>query len=1222
MQHQFRHHKWIFFVVALITLSIATPALADYLGPNRTVTSTRGVCYKILRKCKEVNPGEYHYRKMEDWLCSSESKPWKDYPETKRPCNASNKDYEYIAEQTKLETVTITHPSATIDASIQNCILQNGWCAATPPELILSANEPLTHLGFNIRLIEGMLNGVTFACPESAASCSITLNEGDNNFTYWALSTWGDSSTMGTVTARVDSVAPNVGVEVSGAIGANGWYVSPTTVTAAGSDATSGVGNALLSVDQVTWQPTLTLNEGIHALTVNVTDNAGNSSESFTSFSVDTTTPVIDMSVTGTTDNNGWYKSGIQVSALATDITSQIAIFEVSADGAAYQAYTNTTPIPFSDGHHTIRFRTVDAAGNQTETPAQEFHIDTVAPAIELPDSWPVGNTVTYNIRDDGSGLAALRVVIEDEDERYAKVAWDEEVSGSSYSNDIRWNGQFKDGLVAPPGTYLMWIKARDKAGHESLDVGRVTVPEPPRLFPISPPVAEPSAVPAALPGGPVADGQDASAIAPSTAPDRALGSTDGSALKTLPSPPAELFGPAEGSSATAPPAADPPQELSTGFGGGITESTATTTHSLLLSTGTAAGSAAASSPGILWGAAAAATIAAATAYALETTRKRKEAEAQQAAKVAQEMARDEEKRAEKKQQQQQNWLEQQALEESRREADRQQREDRRTERNDEIVDAQTKSLYAPASDWKPSYDAYMYQKAQEASAEELRTLVEYSNGEKQGEADVVTSPVEESWREKAKDATDKAWLWVDQHQTEIALGIGIVFGIAAIILSGGLAAPAVAAAWVAGAALAAGGTVVYGTLVLNAHYEREWHENLVSNLAVATITAAAVSGAWFLVQAATAAIGPFCYTHQTICGRIEPALKFVDWGEELWLGGKLAYHNWTGNFTGAAETALELQMEHMDGGMPGNAIAKELGEEALEKTAKYGEEALILVAMYGDDVIQIIATYGDDGITALTKYGKDAIKLIDAYGGLAVKVMDAVDPGHAQKLLKTLDDDVIEDVLKQGPDAVEALSGWSEKALSGYGVELALRAKKDAEVLARVRKLISLKPIDPNNLTIEQRTLIEEIAANSIYYGDEGQVVLGKWMDFGSGFTERALDTKSMFYSAHPDLWNLLGGLDNQADVAWMVNQKVIQTGIEKGLPFEYALNDIPTEIVPREANAIQAMFNGATDKEIMDMLRMEHIPVRMKELRELQKAGYEFTFDEINNSYILALP
>jgi hypothetical protein len=44
------------------------------------------------------------------------------------------------------------------------------------------------------------------------------------------------------------------------------------------------------------------------------------------------------------------------------------------------------------------------------------------------------------------------------------------------------------------------------------------------------------------------------------------------------------------------------------------------------------------------------------------------------------------------------------------------------------------------------------------------------------------------SWWQKTwegvKETTDKAIQWVDQHQTEIAIGIGVIAGAAAIILT------------------------------------------------------------------------------------------------------------------------------------------------------------------------------------------------------------------------------------------------------------------------------------------------------------------------------------------------------------------------------------------------------------------------------------------------------
>jgi hypothetical protein len=71
-----------------------------------------------------------------------------------------------------------------------------------------------------------------------------------------------------------------------------------------------------------------------------------------------------------------------------------------------------------------------------------------------------------------------------------------------------------------------------------------------------------------------------------------------------------------------------------------------------------------------------------------------------------------------------------------------------------------------------------------------------------------------------------------------------------------------------------------------------------------------------------------------------------------------------------------------------------------------------------------------------------------------------------AQTLLTTLDDDVLDYAIDQGPDAIAALSGWSKSDLLEFGPELALRAKKDAKVLQDIRKLVDLSPIDLKNLT------------------------------------------------------------------------------------------------------------------------------------------------------------
>jgi hypothetical protein len=71
--------------------------------------------------------------------------------------------------------------------------------------------------------------------------------------------------------------------------------------------------------------------------------------------------------------------------------------------------------------------------------------------------------------------------------------------------------------------------------------------------------------------------------------------------------------------------------------------------------------------------------------------------------------------------------------------------------------------------------------------------------------------------------------------------------------------------------------------------------------------------------------------------------------------------------------------------------------------------------------------------------------------------------------------------------------------------------------------------------------------------------------------------------------------------------------------LPFEYTLNGVPAKIVGNEQDAIEAIFSGnPTNAEIMKLLDSDYIPIRIKELQELQQAGYEFVFDEVNNSYV----
>ena len=1467
----------LYFAVILLALVGVTPVLADYLGPNRTKTETSSVCKVVLYECQYVADKDiWKYKSTDNWACSNESKPWRDYPSNSRTCNDTLHDagYQYWEREDTSQTVTNTYPPATINGSLQNCALQNGWCVSVP-QLSLNGDEPVA--GYNIIAIEGSLNGQNFACAN--ASCSVPLNEGDNNFTYWALSSWGDSSTMETLNAKVDSQLPTIAGTLTGALGSNGWYLSPVSFNANAFDITSGLASFTCTLDGASLGSCTSIpinNEGRHTLVLTARDNAGSTRTLTQDASIDTQNPILSAALNGTLGSNNWYTSAklnasasdampgsglssfeynldnggwttfpssgvlnlpdgkhsvdtramdnagrialaskafwldsvipavmldligtpgannwyitkLDVTASASDDTSGMDVFDYSLDNKPWTTYaaaltiadgshslsfwaqdsaglvtqvdrtykvdtqapriagslsgipgTNgwytsdvtlsasaSDPAPgssldtftyildggppttyandliLSDGQHTVEFsaqdkagltysmqqsvkvdttypslniqttlpnwikenvilngtaddqgsglskveistdgrqtwqlvtgltswnytwdttstsngmhemivRAIDNAGLTTEQ-ALITGVDNRGPKISLPDSWYQWDTVTIDVWDNLSGLSRAYIEISDPEGRWPKRVIS--LDPKNFPLEFKWDRRFGDDTIAPLGTYDLKLIAFDHLDNIArqgasikillsiLPAGPTSTPQPYSRDEIT----ETSAYAATQIPAPIAT-QSAVVSIFGTASQETVQATPISEAIALP-----RVAPSQTS------VIDWLQSIFTSntneesvIDVGASEETQDASHSAAETNGS-----------LLWGATAAAMIGAVTAYAYEERRKQEEEKARQDALEEAEEERKEKKRARKIKKMEEKRAQEQAWEQARQEARREELEDAYHIQNDVKI----ARLEAEEETRRIASEMEARKKAEEKKkAEELKEgLAAYYNATRQGQI-IAETPPEKTFWQKSLD-------WIDNHQAEIALGFGVVAGVAAIVLSGGVATPLVAAAWTAGAAAVALGAAAAGTVALNAYYDRDWHTNLVKNVALAGGAAVAVAGGWFLVQAATTGVGAYCAVNTTTCSHVEPVLNTLDTVEETWLTTKLAYQTWRHD-PAAIDTALELQMEHLDGGMPGNSVAKELDQElaelsddALHLLEQHGDDILPLLLKYQDDAVDIVNAYGDEGVAILQKYGDDAVGLVKQYGTPAVKVLTSVGPEAAETLLKTLDDDVLDYAIKEGPDAVEALSLWSADELETHGAELALRAKKDAKVLSDVKKLIALGPIDPKHLTDEQRVLIDAIAANSTQYADEGQVVLGKWVDISNGFVETAQDTGSVHYNPHPEMWNLLGGLgqENQGEVAWLINQQVVQTGINNGLPFEYTLNGVPAKIVENEHNAIEAIFAGKNDVEILKALDVKVMPIRMKELTELKNAGYKLVFDEINNSYILTMP
>jgi hypothetical protein len=164
-----------------------------------------------------------------------------------------------------------------------------------------------------------------------------------------------------------------------------------------GSDFGSGVNTILISDNGGSGKSSpITLDDGIHNLTITATDKAGNSRSVSQTVFVDTTGPVISQFSTGTSGINGWYVSAVNVNATASDDGSGLqGDVEVSMDNGSTW---NAVPVQLSDGLHDLTYRAYDRAGNLS-TSSASVSIDTTPPSLDISTTGSIWKFGWYKVR-------------------------------------------------------------------------------------------------------------------------------------------------------------------------------------------------------------------------------------------------------------------------------------------------------------------------------------------------------------------------------------------------------------------------------------------------------------------------------------------------------------------------------------------------------------------------------------------------------------------------------------------------------------------------------------------------------------------------------------------------------------------------------------------------------------------------------------------------------
>ncbi|KAF0108397.1 MAG: hypothetical protein FD146_971 [Anaerolineaceae bacterium] len=276
----------------------------------------------------------------------------------------------------------------------------DNWCIGGA-SLFLSGNEPLA--GYTILPLEGTLNGTPFVCLGS--SCSVPLLEGQNDFTFWALSSWGDSSLMGTASGKVDTQAPAISGSVSGTIGDNGWFVSSVILTASASDPVPGSGLEAFdySLDGGTWTAfagSITLSDGSHTVNLRAVDAAGNAGTASQNINVDSELPQVSLNA------NSAFCPGcgetLTIAHSVQDSVSGIASWSLSSGGTilangsdAVSAAFTWDGSGFPAGAYLLTLHASDQAGNTAET---SLNVAILAPTPTPVPPRPVSPTSTPDV--------------------------------------------------------------------------------------------------------------------------------------------------------------------------------------------------------------------------------------------------------------------------------------------------------------------------------------------------------------------------------------------------------------------------------------------------------------------------------------------------------------------------------------------------------------------------------------------------------------------------------------------------------------------------------------------------------------------------------------------------------------------------------------------------------------------------------------------------------
>lgn len=240
---------------------------------------------------------------------------------------------------------------------------------------------------------------VNFLCGDALSgilSCpgAKTFGEGPGQAASGSVSdAAGNTASAGVTGINVDKTAPNLSGTATPLPNADGWYNNDVTVAWACSDALSGLRGATPTKPCPLADSTITGEGSNLSASASVTDLAGNTTtRSVGGIAIDRTAPATTASRPA-----GWVNYDVAVAFGLSDNLSGVKYTYFTIDGGATK--TGSSATISGDGAHTLRYWSVDKAGNTEAAHTLVVRIDTQRPTIGHIQS-PLANTAGWNNAD------------------------------------------------------------------------------------------------------------------------------------------------------------------------------------------------------------------------------------------------------------------------------------------------------------------------------------------------------------------------------------------------------------------------------------------------------------------------------------------------------------------------------------------------------------------------------------------------------------------------------------------------------------------------------------------------------------------------------------------------------------------------------------------------------------------------------------------------------